>query len=75
MMARKLARRARDLRLPSGGEPGDAHGKCVRRAPVASAPSDEESDAGDADAHPHPHPPGWRKKANLRMYTILDKIF
>lgn len=20
-------------------------------------------------------PPGWRKKANLRMYTILDKIF
>ncbi|CAH2085113.1 unnamed protein product [Euphydryas editha] len=28
-----------------------------------------------ADSDGHDAPPGWRKKANLRMYTILDKIF
>ncbi|CAG9562276.1 unnamed protein product [Danaus chrysippus] len=30
---------------------------------------DDDSDGG------RDPPPGWRKKANLRMYTILDKIF
>ncbi|XP_073955549.1 uncharacterized protein isoform X2 [Choristoneura fumiferana] len=32
-------------------------------------------DAADPLDPLDPHPPGWRKKANLRMYTILDKIF
>lgn len=43
-----------------------------------TARCDDDSDSGDGsrtrDADGDP-PPGWRKKANLRMYTILDKIF
>ncbi|XP_028041171.1 uncharacterized protein LOC114251185 [Bombyx mandarina] len=31
--------------------------------------------ADDSDAADEPPPPHWRKDANLRMYTILDKIF
>ncbi|KAL0879835.1 hypothetical protein ABMA27_002375 [Loxostege sticticalis] len=36
----------------------------------ACAVADEDSDTGTPTA-----PPGWRKRANLGMYTILDKIF
>lgn len=68
VMARKLASRAPDSQT---GEPTDAHKKNIHRGALPTAPSDEDSDVGEVD----PRPPGWRKKANLRMYTILDKIF
>lgn len=53
-------------RLSRRGGGTDADGR--RPRPVHA--TDEDSDAAD-----HDPPPGWRKKANLRMYTILDKIF
>lgn len=43
-----------------------------------TARCDDDSDSGDGSRTRNAdgdHPPGWRKKANLRMYTILDKIF
>lgn len=64
-MARRLARRGSD-------EQSDAAslGAHKERGACAVASADDDSDAPD-----HDPPPGWRKKANLRMYTILDKIF
>lgn len=62
-MARRLARGER-ARAASVSE--DKHA-AVRAVPA----HDDDSDTND----PERAPPGWRKKANLRMYTILDKIF
>ncbi|XP_039754816.1 uncharacterized protein LOC120629825 [Pararge aegeria] len=68
VMARRLARR------PAAGRAGAEAGACACGAPPLAA-SDDDSDA-DAPAKPAAKPPaGWRKNANLRMYTILDKIF
>ncbi|KAM3960048.1 uncharacterized protein ACR2FA_005848 [Aphomia sociella] len=61
VMACRLARRAPP---PAADE--------KQRAAAAAAADDDDSDAADCSHEP---PPGWRKKANLRMYTILDKIF
>lgn len=58
-MACRLARRA------ASADVGDEKG--------AACAADDDSDADARD--PREPPPGWRKKANLRMYTILDKIF
>ncbi|XP_047531246.1 uncharacterized protein LOC125066953 [Vanessa atalanta] len=63
VMARRLARRP-DAEPRAGLEPCACDCDCDKRA----CDDDSDSDARDA-------PPGWRKKANLRMYTILDKIF
>ncbi|KAG6460242.1 hypothetical protein O3G_MSEX011844 [Manduca sexta] len=63
VMARKLASRARGAR--------EAGARAPAADKDATSACDDDSDAGDA-RHP---PPGWTKKANLRMYTILDKIF
>ncbi|XP_049872358.1 uncharacterized protein LOC126371170 [Pectinophora gossypiella] len=61
VMARRLARSSRAARAQL--EPGDkCAGEC---APCHDTDSNDSSEP----------PPGWRKKANLRMYTILDKIF
>ncbi|XP_075975481.1 uncharacterized protein LOC142976131 [Anticarsia gemmatalis] len=65
IMARRLAVRAR----AAGGEAALGAGRKERGACAVPA-ADDDSDAAD-----HDPPPGWRKKANLRMYTILDKIF
>lgn len=62
VMARRLAAR-------SGAEL-IAEDERKERGACAVATADDDSDAAD-----HDPPPGWRKKANLRMYTILDKIF
>lgn len=62
-MARRLARGAGSR---AGSVSGDKHA-AVRAVPA----HDDDSDTND----PERAPPGWRKKANLRMYTILDKIF
>lgn len=61
VMACRLARRGRGGSAAAGDK---------RPAPCAvpCAAPDDDSDAHDA-------PPGWRKRANLGMYTILDKIF
>ncbi|XP_059045616.1 uncharacterized protein LOC131841309 [Achroia grisella] len=77
VMACRLARRSQRA---SRASPGSEHklagelklGERGLGAGAAGA-ADDDSDAADADADPPP--PGWRKKANLRMYTILDKIF
>ncbi|XP_047025454.1 uncharacterized protein LOC124634083 isoform X2 [Helicoverpa zea] len=63
VMARRLARRAGAGALAAPAEKDS--GVC------AVAAADDDSDCNDAERPP----PGWRKKANLRMYTILDKIF
>ena len=60
VMARRLARVSHERALA----PPDKDSACV-------AAADDDSDCADAERVP----PGWRKKANLRMYTILDKIF
>lgn len=39
------------------------------------APCDDDSDDSVAASSPEHVPHTWRKNANLRMYTILDKIF
>lgn len=64
VMARRLARRA--------AFPDEAPDKEKEAEVCRAARTDTDSDSGDAAGAP---PPGWRKKANLRMYTILDKIF
>ncbi|XP_035450094.1 uncharacterized protein LOC118276063 [Spodoptera frugiperda] len=63
VMARRLAARAR--RAPACAPPEKEGAVCAVSA------ADDDSDCNDAERPP----PGWRKKANLRMYTILDKIF
>ena len=63
VMARRLARAPRPER---DAPPLDKE----KAAAAAAAGCDTDSD--DPASEP---PPGWRKKANLRMYTILDKIF
>lgn len=67
-MARRLARRTTFA--------DDAPDKEKEADACRAARCDDDSDGGDGcrDADGDP-PPGWRKKANLRMYTILDKIF
>lgn len=65
-MARRLARRGAEqqpLALAEKAAPAPA---------PCAAPCDDDSDGA---AEPCAHAPGWRKKANLRMYTILDNIF
>ncbi|KAI5637680.1 hypothetical protein NE865_09663 [Phthorimaea operculella] len=71
VMARRLARGPRVLAGSSATReelaPSDKERAAV--ADCACAPDDSDSqDSQDVK-------PGWRKKANLRMYTILDKIF
>ncbi|CAK1585058.1 unnamed protein product [Parnassius mnemosyne] len=67
VMARRLARRE------AYGE-GEAGGGGEKARSCSSSAPDDDSDS-DARDDPRDTPPGWRKKANLRMYTILDKIF
>ncbi|CAH2046646.1 unnamed protein product, partial [Iphiclides podalirius] len=65
VMARRLARRrANEARGQRG---------CASETELEKPSCAPEEDS-DSDAAREP-PPGWRKKANLRMYTILDKIF
>ncbi|XP_061713986.1 uncharacterized protein LOC133522627 [Cydia pomonella] len=45
--------------------------RLARRAPPQEDKEDKEASACVEESDE----PGWRKKANLRMYTILDKIF
>ncbi|XP_068633999.1 uncharacterized protein [Battus philenor] len=66
VMARRLAVRAgRSGSLVAGAE---SCSEGEEKKPCSSCAPDDDS---DADAPP----PGRRKTANLRMYTILDKIF
>lgn len=58
-------------RLAQGAGECDGTEACCKER-CQEAPLEE---CCDADEGERPHPPGWRKKANLRMYTILDKIF
>ena len=60
VMARRLAAR--------GGEGAGAPEPEAEPCTCACEKRDVDSDSDAAE-------PGWRKKANLRMYTILDKIF
>lgn len=69
-MARLLARRsARQQSLPEKEPPCKGCGG----GSGGGGSGDEDSDGADGGVCAHP--PGWRNKANLRMYTILDKIF
>lgn len=61
-MARRLASRAGERALAPAAE---------KESGACAVPADDDSDSNDVERPP----PGWRKKANLRMYTILDKIF
>ncbi|XP_052754784.1 uncharacterized protein LOC113509826 [Galleria mellonella] len=71
VMACRLARRAQQPeRSPLAAEA--KLGASGAAAAAAAAAADDDSDSADSARDP---PPGWRKKANLRMYTILDKIF
>lgn len=72
VMARKLARRRPEAESPPPGAKGSAR-ECVLGGRAGPVGCDTDSDSGDADKEPGG--PGWRKKANLRMYTIIDKIF
>ncbi|XP_041979687.1 uncharacterized protein LOC121733497 [Aricia agestis] len=63
VFARRLARR--------GGGAGAA--LVPERADCGCA--SEKAGVCDEDSDSDRELPGWRKKANLRMYTILDKIF
>ncbi|XP_045769372.1 uncharacterized protein LOC123870210 [Maniola jurtina] len=65
VMARRLARRSE-----AEARAGERACACGAKARAASADDDSDADARDA-----PREAGWRRKANLRMYTILDKIF
>ncbi|XP_052741163.1 uncharacterized protein LOC112044507 [Bicyclus anynana] len=62
-----LARRLARARPAAGGAEAGRACACGGKR----APSDDDSDS-ERDA---PLAAGWRGKANLRMYTILDKIF
>lgn len=65
VMARRLAGAA----APAADDDDAAD---LKRREAAASPPDDDSDSADTAGD---RPPGWRKKANLRMYTILDKIF
>ncbi|KPJ21513.1 hypothetical protein RR48_00125 [Papilio machaon] len=75
VMARRLATRRR-----SAGDAavvGHSAASCssveLEKRPCGPGAPDDDSDVEPAPAL---HlPPGSRKNANLRMYTILDKIF
>ncbi|CAB3254211.1 unnamed protein product [Arctia plantaginis] len=67
VMARRLASREG---IEFGAEAARPRSARKERDACAVATADDDSDGAD-----HDPPPGWRKKANLRMYTILDKIF
>lgn len=66
VMARRLARR-RANEIARGQRSGASETELEKPSVVPEEDSDSD---GTRDP-----PPGWRKKANLRMYTILDKIF
>ncbi|XP_060801564.1 uncharacterized protein LOC106134117 [Amyelois transitella] len=64
VMACRLSRRA-----PPRAEPRAGPERRLEKGAPSPLPGDD-SDDSRADM-----PPGWRKKANLSMYTILDRIF
>ncbi|RVE43664.1 hypothetical protein evm_011704 [Chilo suppressalis] len=82
VMACRLARRGSagvpTMLKPGAGAGAGAGAECAcegkesaqKLRGVEVRACDDDSDAG-AD----PPPPGWRKRANIGMYTILDKIF
>ncbi|XP_013166267.1 PREDICTED: uncharacterized protein LOC106116791 [Papilio xuthus] len=76
VMARRLATRRRSGAEAAVG--GHSAASCssveMEKRPCGPGANEDDSDVEPAPAL-HPLPPGCRKNANLRMYTILDKIF
>ncbi|XP_013139397.1 PREDICTED: uncharacterized protein LOC106104008 [Papilio polytes] len=71
VMARRLAVRRRSAAEAGlGVSAASCSSVELEKRPCGPAAHDE-----DSDAEPAPALPGCRKNANLRMYTILDKIF
>ncbi|XP_053604687.1 uncharacterized protein LOC128671888 isoform X2 [Plodia interpunctella] len=67
VIACQLSRRARE-RASAAASAGS--GERLEKG-AASAPAHDD----DSDDSQQETPPGWRRKANLSMYTIIDKIF
>lgn len=75
VLARRLSLRGRTKGVGgAGGGSKTLHEKGGGDAGMEERDA-EDSDEGAPGDQLDPPPPGWRKKANLRMYTILDKIF
>lgn len=75
VMARRLARRDPQLAEDEEGEKCAAEGGAGAAGEKALCAGGGKHDACCDELSEPERAAGWRKTANLRMYTILDKIF